>query len=393
MQLSKAVLTALLLNLATSTPANPSNDENFTPESLAPHIARELVDKSPVIQVNTIDKVNSLPISHIERHISSDSCPDLLKFTQRNGNPILLLSKLNDTFVNWENQPDDISISITHPSFHGHGIFIKPTVSLFGTLQKLENLSPEDVSNLKQCFKRLHRANDEWLSEVDVSGDDDAVEQDLFFAEFDVNEVKFVGDFGYGEFDGVIDGETYHGAVPAHEVPPCPWHLPPHDDNDEEDEKKPHKGHSKKHHGNKKGRKHGNSSKKHHGNKNSKEHEDDDMKHHENEKSEEHEESSKKQRGNKKGEQHGMKHHGNKNSEEHEESSKKQHGNKKVEEHDVKHNDNKMDIDHQQSDDFGEDQKNNEKSRHDKEDDDRSVAVVPNSQTIFEILKIWFNNY
>ena len=334
MQLNKAILTTLLLNLAVSTPANPSNDEDFTPELLAPHIAREIVDKSPVIQVNTIDKVNSLPISHIERHISSDSCPDLLKFTQRNGNPILLLSKLNDTYLNWENQPDDISISITHPPFHGQDIFLRPTISLFGTLQKLENLSPEDLSNLKQCFKRLHRASDEWLNEVDGSGDYDAdadVEQDLFFAEFDVNEVKFVGDFGYGVFNGVIDGESYHQTVPAHEIPPCPWHLPPRDDN-KQDEGNPQKGHSKKHHGNKKGRKHGNSSKKHHGNNN--------------------------------GEEHDMKHHGN-----------------------------KMDIDHQPSDYFYEGHKNNEKSHQDNQDDGHSVTVVPNSQTIFEILKIWFNNY
>lgn len=345
MQLSQAILSALLFQIAVAAPSHSSSDERFTPESLAPHIAREIVDKSSVLQVSTIDKGNNVPISHIERHVSSDSCPDLLKFTKRNGNPILLLSKLNDTSINWDAHPDDVSITIEHPPFHGQDIFVRPSVNLFGTLQKLTELSDNDLLNLKHCFARLHRANDEWLNEIDHSGKD--AEQALFFAEFDVENVKFVGDFGYGEFNGVIDGETYHSTIPPHEIPPCPWHLPPRDGEEASDDHRtpPHKKPSSS-----------SSSKKHHG-------------------------KGKKKDGNpcdhkQSPESMMMMHHSNGRDDKHEVPSMKHHGDR-------------IDMDRESVDG----KERNQKSHQDDDDDARDIIEIPNSQTIFEILKVWFNHY
>lgn len=375
MQLSQTILSTLLLNLVVAAPTQSAYDEEFTPESLAPHIAREIVDKSPAIEVNTIDKVGKVPISHVERHISSDSCPDLLKFIERNGNPILLLSKLNDTFANWADHPNDVSITIEHPPFHGQDIFARPSVNLFGTLQEMTDLSADDLSNLKHCFARLHRASDEWLNKIDDSGDN--TEQDFFFAEFDVKSVRFVGNFGYGDFNEIIDGETYHNTTPPHEIPPCPWHLPPHDEEEDLDEAKesPSKKTSsakKKHHG--KDKKHHNKDKKKHGKPCDHEESSSHMRHHDKKKDEEYEE-------------HPIKHHGNKKEDRKESSSSS-----------MKHHNNKNDIDHELFDDFDENQKD-KKPHHDDDEDDHDdpdigdVIEVPISQTFFEILKVWFNYY
>ncbi|KAK5963635.1 uncharacterized protein PWA37_003960 [Arxiozyma heterogenica] len=329
MQLSQTILSTLLLNLVVAAPTQSAYDEEFTPESLAPHIAREIVDKSPAIEVNTIDKVGKVPISHVERHISSDSCPDLLKFIERNGNPILLLSKLNDTFANWADHPNDVSITIEHPPFHGQDIFARPSNKIF------------------------------------------------FFAEFDVKSVRFVGNFGYGDFNEIIDGETYHNTTPPHEIPPCPWHLPPHDEEEDLDEAKesPSKKTSsakKKHHG--KDKKHHNKDKKKHGKPCDHEESSSHMRHHDKKKDEEYEE-------------HPIKHHGNKKEDRKESSSSS-----------MKHHNNKNDIDHELFDDFDENQKD-KKPHHDDDEDDHDdpdigdVIEVPISRTFFEILKVWFNYY
>ncbi len=214
MQLSKAVLASLLLSVATAHPPPPGVPHHGDPKKLAPHVAREIVDKTPVLHVSTIDKDEDVPVAHIERHISSDSCEGV-DFAN-SGNPILLLSKLNNTFANCQENKEDVSITIEHPPFHGQDVFVRPRINLYGSVEELKDLSEDEVHKLKKCFKKQNRATKEWLNDDDV-----------FFAEFDVDKVWFTGDFGFGDFTGDIDGETYHSSEKPHQPPPCPWHLPP----------------------------------------------------------------------------------------------------------------------------------------------------------------------
>lgn len=317
MQLSSTVLTTLLLSVAAAHPGHIPHDAD--PKDIAPHIARELVDKTPAIHVASIDKEKGVPVADIQRHISSDSCPDI-DFTN-NGNPILLLSLLNRTVDNCRGSGGKISITIEHPPFHGQDVFDRPRINLYGAASEMDDLSDEDTEKLKKCFRDQHRATNEWLDD-----------ENTFFAEFNVDSVFFTGDFGFGDFTGEIDGDAYHGADAPHQPPPCPWHLPPkHDDDDHAiSAKKHHKGDKKENVRAKDAKKEHVGAKKHHG-----KHENDD-----------------------KDEQirakDAKKHHGEHNEE-----------------------DRVQFKDHR---------------KHDKGNNENDIEIA-DSQTVFEILKVWFNNY
>lgn len=184
-------------------------------EELAPHIAREMLDKSPFLHVTGVDKDTKFPISHLERHISSDNC-EAVQFSN-NGNPILSLSKLNATYQNWANDKDaKFSVTVEHPPIFGLKIDQVPYMDLFGKLVEIKN-DDDSYAKLVHCFKKQKRADANWLND-----------DDLVFMEYQVDEVSFDGDFGWGIFTGIISHDEYHNADAPHKVPPCPFHRPPH---------------------------------------------------------------------------------------------------------------------------------------------------------------------
>ncbi|CDO96333.1 unnamed protein product [Kluyveromyces dobzhanskii CBS 2104] len=221
---------------------------NLTREYAA-EVARGVVKHGDLLHVASL-KNGETPVSFPEYYVASDLCEGV----NSTGNPILVLMNVSSTLRNYE---DNGKLSITVGDRRpGHHVYTSPRANLFGSLKKLETSDA-----LRDCYGKRHPDAIPWLP-----GHESVVHDGAFY-EFEVENLYYVGGFGFQAYIGDIDGELYHEVEPKKlkwgKRPHGPHGGPdegPHDGPDEGSRDGPHDG---PHEEEKDFKKHGKGSKKH----------------------------------------------------------------------------------------------------------------------------------
>ena len=168
---------------------------NLTREYAA-EVARGVVKYGDLVHVSTL-KDGKTPVTFPEYYVSSDLCEGV----NSTGNPILVLMNVSSTLRNYQdNGKLSITVEDRRPRHHAMS---SPRANLFGSLKKLET-----TKALRDCYGKRHPDAIPWLP-----GEESLVHDGAFY-EFEVEDLYYVGGYGFQAYIGDIDGELYHESEP-----------------------------------------------------------------------------------------------------------------------------------------------------------------------------------
>lgn len=176
-------------------------------ESEAASIARTLVRRESLANINTVDAEN-VPVSAMEYYADCDG----------DGDPYWLVVDIGSTNRNIEHgsafswtirvgdHPENDQVDTNYPGSIRYSPAGSPRVNLFGTLENVTFSSPKDLRKLEHCFLERHPDSKYWLPYRSVTP------HASHWTKLRVEKAYMVGGFGDRAYIGGIDGEKYHQA-------------------------------------------------------------------------------------------------------------------------------------------------------------------------------------
>lgn len=183
---------------------------NIPSKEDAASIARTLVHRESLMNVNTIQNVNDehdfTPVSAMEYYADCDG----------DGDPYWLIVDIGSTFQNIQNgSPYSFTIRMgdhpvndyVNPNYPG-GISSSPSgsprVNLKGQIKEVKTKNPTELMQIERCFLDRHPDSKWWLPSNVLSP------HKTHWVKIHVTDIYMVGGFGDRAYIGNIDTQTYH---------------------------------------------------------------------------------------------------------------------------------------------------------------------------------------
>lgn len=177
----------------------------LTKESAA-QIARTLVYRESLVNVNTLSSKDGIPISAMEYYADCDG----------DGDPYWLIVDIGQTYQNIKeglpysftiragDHPVNDEVDMNYPGGILNSPAGSPRLNLRGEIVNLSISNPLDLLKLEKCFLKRHPDAKWWLPTNAISP------HRSHWVKIAISEVYMIGGFGDRAFIGTIDGALYH---------------------------------------------------------------------------------------------------------------------------------------------------------------------------------------
>lgn len=205
----------LLLALVAASTVRPGSQNIFQNIGTGPvskedaaRVARTLVSRESLVNVNTLRKKDGLPTSSIEYYVDCDNDGDFYwlvvdigspNVNIENGSPYLFSIRTGD-------HPPTDNVDISYPGGIESLVVGSPRLSIEGKIVPVHFDHIADRMKLNLCFVRRHPDSKFWLPDLPVSP------HKTHWVKVMVENIYMIGGFGDRAYIGEIDGDLYHAA-------------------------------------------------------------------------------------------------------------------------------------------------------------------------------------
>lgn len=175
----------------------------------AAQVARTLVYRESLMNVNTIDQKDNVPVSSMEYYADCDD----------DGDPYWLIVDIGSTYQNLKihpsysftirsgDHPPNEEVNTDYPGAIKSSPAGSPRLNLRGELMNVTFQDPLELLRIERCFVLRHPDAKWWLPNNAISP------HKSHWVKIKVHDIYMIGGFGNMAYIGPIDEETYHTAI------------------------------------------------------------------------------------------------------------------------------------------------------------------------------------